>query len=237
MKVKLMYYFSLPLFIPLFRTESSSTWRASTTRRWSTTLFWLTADTHTLTRTHSITATLGDAERGTAYRLASADRNHSCPPPHHHFSFLSSLAARAWLFIRPRRRMDGQTEDQRPAVFTLGLPPHRATALSSASSSYLSLPFHFCMTFVHSLVVSVLCYCQYFDFPLLGFRSVSVLFHFCRTWWWCHCHVHLTSSWPLQPSCLWFSVTLLFFFFLQFIYLRTNGFTFCAILLFFSFWN
>lgn len=81
MKVKLMYYFSLPLFIPLFRTESSSTWRASTTRRWSTTLFWLTADTHTLTRTHSITATLGDAERGTAYRLASADRNHSCPPP------------------------------------------------------------------------------------------------------------------------------------------------------------
>lgn len=105
------------------------------------------------------------------------------PPPLRHFSFLSSLAARAWLFVRPRRRMDGQTEDQRPAVFTLGLPPHRATALSSASSSYLSLPFHFCMTFVHSLVVSVLCYCQYFDFPLLGFRSVSVLFHFCRTWW------------------------------------------------------
>lgn len=224
MKVKLMYYFSLPLFIPLFRTESSSTWRASTTRRWSTTLFWLTADTHTLTRTHSITATLGDAERGTAYRLASADRNHSCPPPHHHFSFLSSLAARAWLFIRPRRRMDGQTEDQRPAVFTLGLPPHRATALSSASSSYLSLPFHFCMTFVHSLVVSVLCYCQYFDFPLLGFRSVSVLFHFCRTWWWCHCHVHLTSSWPLQPSCLWFSVTLLFFFFFTVYILKNKRF-------------
>lgn len=122
----------------LLRTKSSSTWRASTIRLWSTTLFWLTADTHTLTRTHSIPATLGGAERGTAYRLASADRNHS-PAPHTpltpHF-FLPLLWLQTLALHSSRRRMDRQTEDQRPAVFTLGLPRHGTTALSSASSSY-----------------------------------------------------------------------------------------------------
>lgn len=95
----------LLLFSPsplLLRTEPSSTWRASTTHRWSTTRFWWIADT--LTRTRNITATLGDAERGTAYQLAWADRNHSTL----YFSSLSSLAARSWLFIHRKGRWTGR---------------------------------------------------------------------------------------------------------------------------------
>lgn len=209
-----------------FRMEPSSTWRASTTRRWSTTLFWLTADT--LTRTHSITATLGDAERGTACRLASADRNHSSPltlPPSPLWPLTPALHPR-W------KRTGRQTEDQRPAVFALGLLWHRTTALSSASSShylYLSIS-----AWLFSLwLTSVLRYFQY-CFPRLCFRSLSVCFlYFCGTRCWWHCHVQfLTSFWPLRPSCLW----VFCFVFLQFIHFRTNRFSFCAIH-FFSRWQ
>lgn len=143
MKVKLMYYFSLPLFIPLFRTESSSTWRASTTRRWSTTLFWLTADTHTLTRTHSITATLGDAERGTAYRLASADRNHSCtPPPHPPPLFLPLLSGCESLALHSSPTEDGRA-DRGPETSSF----HSGAAATQSNSPQLCIFLLFISTF------------------------------------------------------------------------------------------
>lgn len=207
---------------PLLRTESSSTWRASTTRRWSTTLFWLTADTHTPTRTHSITATLIDAERGTAYRLASADRNHSSfPPP----LFLPLLSGCETLALRSsRRRMDRQTEDQRPAVFTLGLWRHGTTALSS-SSYYLYFSISAWLLF--SFVVSVLCSVQYF----VSLIFVSGLFLFFCLFLSDLAVMPLPSSLDLVltlaaklPVVQCYFFLFFFFLFLQFIHLRTNFF-------------
>lgn len=194
------------LFSPLLRTESSSTWRASTTRRWSTTPFWLTADTHTLTRTHSITATLGDAERGTASRSASADRNHSSSL---HF-FLPLLSGCKTLALRlSRRRVDRQTEDQRPAVFTLGL--HDVEQQPSAlhlPPTISTFPFlhdfcsQFCSFSIILLSVLFLIFVSgrflLFLFIFVGLNGDAIA-------------KFLTSSWPLQPSCLWFSVRAFFF--------------------------
>lgn len=58
--------------------------------------------------------------------------------------------------------MDRQTEDQRPAVFIGGAATTWNSSPQLCIFLLLSLPFHFCMTFVHSFVVSVLCYIQYF---------------------------------------------------------------------------
>ena len=230
-----MYIFFLPLFIPLLRTESSSTWRASTTRRLSTTLFWLTADTHTLTRTHSITATLGDAERGTAYRLASADRNHSCSP---------STFPPSPLWLREPGSSFVPTEDGRADRGPETSSFHSGAAATQSNSPQLCIflllistfPFlhDFCSQF-GSFSIMLLSVFWFF----LYLASGQFLFYFV--------FVGLGGDaiamfiWPRLDPCSQAacgSVLLyFFFFFLQFIYLRTNGFSFCAILLFFSFWN
>lgn len=93
-KNKTSYFSPFYFLSQSLRMERSSTWRASTIHRWSTTLLWLTVDTHT--HTHSITATPGDAGRGTACRLAWADRNHSSSL---HVSSLSSGCKPPWLFF------------------------------------------------------------------------------------------------------------------------------------------
>lgn len=160
-------FFFLALFSPTFlRTEPSSTWRASTTRRWSTTPFWPTADIHTLTRTRtrSITATPGGAERGTASQSASVDRNHSSS---HHFSFLSSPAARPRPSIRHRGWWAGGQTGQRPAVFT------RCGAAATWNNSrhlrfFLKLSLRFLRLFFFFYIFVQL---QYYVTPQYSFSS------------------------------------------------------------------
>lgn len=209
------------LFPLLLRTEPSSAGRASTPRRWSTTLLWLTADTHTLTRTHSTTATLGDAERGTAYRSASADRNHSSSPTFAP-SPLRLQNPGSWLVLKEDGRTDGRTEDQRPAVFTLEQQPS-ALHLPSTISTF---PFlhDFCSLFCSFSIILLSVFC----FLIFSFRS--------------RCLFLSDSVVTPSPSSLDLVLTLAaklpvaqcYFFFTH---LRTKTFSFCAITFFFLFWN
>lgn len=152
----------------LFRTEPSSTGRASTIRHWSTTLLWLTVDTR------SITATLGDAGRGTACRLAWADRNLSSPfPP-------SPLRLHAVALRSSWKRMDRQTRGPETSSFysegssTWNSSPQLCIFLLSVPS----LPFFFsffCMTLIPFF--SVLCLPSLrsgrFTFLELGIDSIA----------------------------------------------------------------
>lgn len=138
-------FFSSP---SLFRTEPSSTGRASTIRHWSTTLLWLTVDTR------SITATLGDAGRGTACRLAWADRNLSSPfPP-------SPLRLHAVALRSSWRRMDRQTRG-----------PETSSFYSEGSSTWNSSP-QLCI-----FLLSVPSLPFFFSFFLHDFNSI--FFQYC----------------------------------------------------------
>lgn len=155
-------------------------WRASTTHHQSATLFWRTVDTITCTR--STTGTRGDAGRGTAYLLVSADKNHfslgyvpaSLPP-----SLPPSLlcSCQPWSLIGPDRGTDREPETSKSVQGRL--PPQYGTpALSGASSSSSSSSFSYffisAWPFVHKRLGSVLLYFQYF-FSYFFFFSILIL--------------------------------------------------------------
>lgn len=194
------YLIFLHLLSPLLlRMEPSSTWRASTTRRWSTTLFWRIADTRT--RTRSITATLGDAERGTAYQLASADRNHSPPtptptPPLPTFPPSPlRLQDPGSSFVA---KEDGQADGPETSSFYSGAA---ATWNSSPHPHFLlllllSLPLDFCMTFLPFCLFSIPSLSVFLFLTFVSGQSVSPC---CVCWTWRWCHIALFTSPRVDP--------------------------------------
>lgn len=197
-------------------------WRASTTHHQSATLFWRTVDTITCTR--STTGTRGDAGRGTAYLLVSADKNHfslgyvpaSLPP-----CLLLSLPPSS-VAVNPGPSLVltvGRTENQRPASLSKGGCRHNMELQPSAVHPLPPPPLPSAtFSFLHDPLftnVSVQYFCT---------SSISFLIFFFSVFWYYSLRslvldLVVTSLPtprkryldPLQPSCLRFSVTFFFF--------------------------